>query len=90
MSATHEDPDLQGQTGVVEGWVDRDEPETIAVWFEAIRRADVAKPEDLSATGNKAPRPSAGQPTTSQRVGIDGSLLGTEEYVLVDDLTFYL
>lgn len=90
VSATHEDPDLRGQTGVVEGCSVGVGPETIAVWFADIERADVVKPEDLIATGEKVPRSSPGTLTTSQKVSTDGSLLGTEEYVLVDDLRFYL
>ena len=90
VSESHEDPELQGESGVVEGWVSGNEPETVAVWFEDIGRADLVRPEDLIATGSKAPRPSPGQPATSQKVGTDGSLLGIDEYVLVDDLSFHL
>lgn len=92
VSGSVEDPDLRGQTGVVEGPCEahEDDPETIGVWFFEIARFDVVESKHLVAKGRKAPRPTPGEQRTSTMVGADGSVLGTEEYVVVDDLKCYL
>jgi hypothetical protein len=92
VAATHEDPDLRGRTGVIKGSyeADNDSPEMIGVWFNDIGRFDVVEPRYLIATGDKISRPSPGEQMTSTRVGTDGSVLGTVDYVLVDDVDFYL
>lgn len=90
VSATHHEPGLRDRRGVVEGWFEGDGTETIGVWFDDLERFDTFKPEDLTATGEKVPRQTPDTLTTSSKVGPDGALLGTEEYVLVDDLKFHL
>jgi hypothetical protein len=92
VSMRHDDLELRGQTGVVEGWCPpgEDNPETIGVWFAELERFDVVEPQDLTATGIKAPRPAPGDRATRTKVDTDGTVLGSEEYVVIDDLKFYL
>jgi len=92
ISAYHEDQTIRGKRGVVEGWYDESEenPATVGVWIEEVGEFWVIEPKDLVATGEKAPRPQPGQPMKSTKVGVDGSVLGTEEYVVIDDLLFHL
>ena len=58
-------------------------------WFDEISRFDLVEPGDLIATGDKIARPAPGNGRQGT-MDTDGSVLGTVDYVLVDDLMFYL
>ena len=93
VSADYEDRDIAGQTGVVESWYEGDgvHPVMILVRFDELARSDVIVVGALTATGGQVPRPVPdGRATTSAIVATDGSLLGREDYVIVDGTEFYL
>jgi hypothetical protein len=92
VSAAYDDPHVAGLTGEVDGWQEPhgELPLLISVWFAEIAEVYLLPESALTATGRQARREVPGQPGSSIFVSGDGELVGQVDYVLVDDVSFYL
>jgi len=70
----------------VRGWSVDDHSLVYAVWVPALHEAWDVEASFLTPTGRRLPAPDRGRPVKSLQVGVDGSLLGSTEYLVVEDV----
>ncbi|HVX46688.1 MAG TPA: hypothetical protein VHC49_22540 [Mycobacteriales bacterium] len=91
ISPDCEVPEARGGSGYVHSAYDeRPDEKPIGIWVYELEELCILDATELTRTGERLPPPPREQAAGSTRVGVDGAVLGHDDYVLVDDLEHYL
>jgi hypothetical protein len=83
VSASHPDPDIAGEEAEVDNWTDDGQ---YLVWVPAREHVWGVEACYLEATGRRLSPPERRRPVTSLQVSTSGSVLGSEDYLIVEDI----
>ncbi len=91
ISSEYPDPDIAGREAVIDGsYADDEEELLLGVWIEELRQGYGVPPGSMMSTGERRRPEPLGRSSTSSRVSPNGEVLGTETYVIVDEISQYL
>lgn len=85
------DRELAGREAVIDGsYVEDRDGLQLGIWIDELGRGFVVPVGMLRSTGERRPPEPLGRTGTSSRVSTDGDFLGTESYVIIDEISQYL
>jgi hypothetical protein len=91
ISSDYPDSEIAGREAVIDGsYMDDEEELLLGVWLDELSQAFVVPPGALTSTGRRRPPEPLGRSSTSSRVSPEGEVVGTETYVIVDEINQYL
>jgi hypothetical protein len=84
VSATYEDPEIAGRTGVLDGTHTGEGG--IGVRIEELDESIIVHPRFLTPTGDRLPAPHVGRAASSTQLSVHGQIRGQASYVIVDEI----
>ncbi len=83
--------EISGRVGAIDGSYQEDSGELVlGVWFSELRELFVVAPRYLESTGERLPLPESGRTASSTRVDVRSTVLGHDDYVVLDEVARYL